>query len=59
MLNPLQAYSGQGVAAKKNNMTDTTPKYLNFPLSKGKKGGSKISKIISMDTDMYHKTKGK
>ena len=57
MLNPLQAYTGQGLAAKKNDMTDTTKKYLEFPMSKGKKGGTRISRIISMDTENYHSKK--
>ncbi len=55
----LQVYQNQGVKARGNGMTDTSKKYLDFPVNKGKKGGSRISKAIGMDYDTYHRTKGK
>ena len=70
-MNPLQMYSGQGIGQKTGKkLGQTTGKYFDRHvnddaqkpekvISKGKRGGSRISKLISMDTETYHRTKGK
>lgn len=64
----LDVYQNQGVKARGNGMSQTTKKYLDYPVNqvptddmikKGKKGGSKISRAIAMDYETYHKTKGR
>jgi hypothetical protein len=69
MKSEMDLYQEQGVKAGRGNRSESSGKFYDQGVNKtalnpekvikGKRtGGSKISRVIAMDYDTYHKTKG-